>query len=357
MKGSRGNRWLALTAAVLLVLLLCGYAPKTEPEDQPEKLPGQIYLYGETHADDRCLEKELAIWGEFYADGMRDLFIEYPCYTAEYLNQWIHEDSDDILIQLYADMRGTAAHSENVLDFFRAIKTDYPETVFHGTDVGHSYNSTGARYLSELRKAGQADSEAFALAQTVIKQGMTYYSMREPDCVAYRENLMAENFIREFERLGGLSVMGIYGSIHTYPESMDYSGTVPSMAGQLAAHFGDSLHTKDLSLADPIRTDRIVVNGKEYEATYFGAQDLSGTGFPYTQREFWRLEDAYEDLKTCPLSGDVLPYHNYPMKVEIGQIFVIDYTGLDGQVMRLYYRSDGDVWNDLPTTTGFDPEG
>ena len=71
MKGSRGNRWLALTAAVLLALLLCAYTPKTEPEEQPEEEPGQIYLYGETHADDRCLEKELAIWGEFYADGMR----------------------------------------------------------------------------------------------------------------------------------------------------------------------------------------------------------------------------------------------------------------------------------------------
>ena len=105
-----------------------------------------------------------------------------------------------------------------------------------------------------------------------------------------------------------------------------------------------------------VRTDRIVVNGKEYEATYFGAQDLSGSGFPFTQREYWRLEGAYEDMKTCPLTGDVLPYHNYVMKVETGQVFVIDYTGLDGQVTRLYYRSDGDVWNGLPTTTGFEPK-
>ncbi len=347
------NRCCRLLFPLLCALLLCGFAPETEPEEPA----GQIYLYGEAHADDRCLEKELAIWGEFYADGMRDLFIEYPCYTAEYLNQWMHEDSDEILMQLYADLRGTMAHSENVLDFYRAIKTDYPETVFHGTDVGHSYSSTGARYLSELRKAGQADSEAFALAQTVVKQGMTYYSMGEPDSYVYRENLMAENFIREYERLGGISIMGIYGSMHTYPERMDYTGTVPSMAGQLAAHFGDALHTKDLSLADPVRTDRIVVNGKEYEATYFGAQDLSGTGFPFTQREYWRLEDAYEDMKTCPLTGDVLPYHNYVMKVETGQVFVIDYTGLEGQVTRLYYRSDGYVWNGLPSTQGFDPEG
>ena len=42
------------------------------------------------------------------------------------------------------------------------------------------------------------------------------------------------------------------------------------MAKQLAACYGEALHTKDLRYADPIRTDRIVVCGKEYEATYFG---------------------------------------------------------------------------------------
>lgn len=337
---------------LLCALILCACAPKGEPAEQT----GQIYLYGEAHSDERCLEKELAIWGEFYASGMRDLFVEHPCYTAEYLNAWMHADSDEILMRLYEDWSGTQAHSEKVLNFYREIKRSFPETVFHGTDVGHQYSSTGARYLSELRKAGRVESPEYELAQTAVQQGRSYYSKGEPDRYAYREDLMTENFIREYERLGGSSVMGIYGSMHTDPERLDFSETVPSMAAQLSARFGGALHTEDLTLADPVRTDRIVVNGKEYEATCFGTQDLSDSGLPYTQREYWRLENAYEDLKDCPLNGDVLPYNNYVMKVELGQVFVIDYTGLDGQVTRLFYRSDGYVWNGLSSTQGFDPE-
>lgn len=41
---------------LLCALLLCACAQKSKPEVQQ----GQIYLYGEKHADPKCLEKELA---------------------------------------------------------------------------------------------------------------------------------------------------------------------------------------------------------------------------------------------------------------------------------------------------------
>ena len=98
-----------------------------------------------------------------------------------------------------------------------------------------------------------------------------------------------------------------------------------------------------------IRTDKITVNGKDYEASYFGRQDISSWA-KAKKREFWRLENAYEDFKDKQTTGDVLPYNNYPMAIEEGQAFVIDYTERDDSVRRYYYISDGTVWQDMPST-------
>ena len=145
----------------------CGHCSQTKKIEMKQ---GQIYLYGEVHADVKCLEQELELWGELYANGTRDLFVEMPYYTAAYLNEWMHTESDDILDQLFQDLSGTQNHSQDVLDFYRQIKIDYPETVFHGTDIGHQYDSTGARYLAEMRAAGQSSSEDYALALENIEQ-------------------------------------------------------------------------------------------------------------------------------------------------------------------------------------------
>ena len=40
----------------------------------------------------------------------------------------------------------------------------------------------------------------------------------------------------------------------------------------------------------------------------------------------------------------------YPMVIEEKQIFVIDYTKTDGKVIRKYYRSNGHLWNNYPST-------
>ena len=98
----------------------------------------------------------------------------------------------------------------------------------------------------------------------------------------------------------------------------------------------------------------IELGGKAYTAQYFGAQNLKGIFEGYDYREFWRLENAYEDLKTLPKTGDVLPENNYPMPVENGQVFIIDYHMLDGTVNRMYYRCDGNLFgNGLLATEQF----
>jgi len=370
-----------LYAAALLLALLAGCAPSGEALASPTPLPletsttapaptgtpeptvvplevspvafagaGQIVLYGERHGDPALYATELALWQAYYDQGMRHLFIEYPYYTAEFLNLWMEAEDDTILNEVYRDWAGTAAQNEANRAFFQAIKEQCPETVFHGTDVGHQYQNTGARYMEYLRKNGQEDSPAYRLAKEVCEQGAWYYAGSDDE---YRENTMAENFIRAFEPLEGECVMGIYGAAHTDIDAMNYgSGTVPSMAGQLYQRYGDSLHTVDLCEL-PRRTDMLTVGGREYQAPYFGEQDISHFSDAYTSRAFWRLEGAYEDLKGRPKTGDMLPYDNYPTDVEVGQVFVLEYTRTDGAVERKYYRSDGNTWNGQPTTEEF----
>ncbi|MGL1893479.1 MAG: hypothetical protein OCD02_17715 [Spirochaetaceae bacterium] len=73
----------------------------------------------------------------------------------------------------------------------------------------------------------------------------------------------------------------------------------------------------------------------------------------YKYREFWRLEEAYEIFKKNEINADYLPYDNYPMLIEKGEIFVIDYTKTDGTKTRMFYRSDGNKWEDQLTTENF----
>lgn len=347
MKATKASIWAFVLVFVLAVSASAGSSAPTAQSGA-----GQIYLYGEAHGSEPVMDRELAIWQSYYQDdGMRHLFIEMPYYTAAFLNLWMQADTDTVLKAIYAEWKGTASHVLATYNFYKQIKETCPETIFHGTDVGHQYDTIGNWYLAYLESNGLQDSDAYPLAIEAIEQGTYFY---ENDDHAYRENKMAENFIRAFDALDGESIMGIYGSAHTELDAMDYAtGSVPGMAAQLHARYGDALHTEDLSWAAkeiaPERVDTITVGGKDYQASYFGVQDL--TGFRnYSHREFWRLEDAYDDMKDMPKAGDVLPYSNYPMTIETGQVFVIDMTETDGTVSRLYYRSDGNEWQGMPST-------
>lgn len=343
-------------ALIMMILVSCSAVNESVDAVSPsDKSSGQIYLYGEHHGIEKIMEKELELWGDYYhKENMRHLFIEYSYYAAELLNLWMKSDNDDILDELYEDWEGTAAYNPYTKEFYKKIKSEYPETIFHGTDVGHQYDTTGQRFLKYLEENNMENSEQYSLTQEAIEQGKYYYEHSDD---VYRENKMTENFIREFDKLKNESIMGIYGDAHTDFDAMDYiTNSVPSMAKQLKKRYGDNIHSEDLSwLAkdiEPLRADTITVNQKKYEASYFGKQDL--TGFKdFASREFWRLEKAYEDFKGNKKIRDVLPYDEYPMLIEEGQVFVIDYTKTDGSVNRAYYRSDGYIWNGLKSTEGF----
>lgn len=345
-----------LALLILSVLTACSNGSRIIDIDTSTNISGgQIYLYGEQHGEEKILRKELELWGQYYhEENMRHLFIEMPYFTAEFLNSWIQSESDVILEEVYEDWKGSPSYNPYVKEFYVKIKRDYPETIFHGTDLGHQYFTTGKRFLKYLEENNLVDTEKYELSQKSIEQGRYFYKHSDD---VYRENIMVENFIREFNELENKSIMGIYGGAHTDLNAMVYNdNSVPCMANQLREYYGDDIYSEDLIWLlkdiEPIRVDTITINGKNYEASYFGKMDL--TMFKdYKYREFWRLENAYEDFKDNKKIGDLLPYSNYPMLIETGQIFVIDYTKTDGSVSRSYYRSDGFIWNGLPTTEWF----
>lgn len=340
---------------VLLALLACSRIMiQKEQSAQAAQSVGTIYLYGEAHGVDKILDKEFELWQEYYNDqNMRHLFIELPYYTAEFLNVWMKSDSNEILDALYNDWRGTQAYNMDSKKFYEKIKKQCPETIFHGTDVGHQSDTTGKRFLEYLQNNGLEESEQYLRTKETIKQGEYFYGHSDDK---YRENKMVDNFIREFDKLNGENIMGIYGSAHTGLKAKNFTKSVPCMANQLKKHYGNNIYSEDLSglakAIDPKRVDTIKIGEKDYKASYFGKDDLKGFK-DYSYREFWRLENAYEDFSDRPKTKEVLPHDNYPMQIEKGQIFVIDYTKIDGSVIRKYYRDDGKMWNDMPSTVEF----
>lgn len=356
-----GGKFSVLSVLLLLAALFAFYVCAAEPEAETQPSSGQIYLLGEQHGVDAIFAEELQQWQTLYDEqGLRHLFVELPYYTAEFLNLWMQTpaDDDEILEEIYADWQGTALYDSSVRDFYRQIKAGCPETIFHGTDVGHQRTTTGQRFLEYLQANGQENSEAWRLAQECIEQGQKFYSVDLGD-TAYREEMMVQNFIREFDKLTNADVMGIYGGAHTW---IDYENDGSNnMATQLLARYGEALHSQDLTYlaaaaVEPERFDTLTVTGREYQAAYFGEQDLTNLSPEYRCRRFWRLEEAYSDFTDCPTNGDMLPYNNYPMQIEVGNVYLVEFETAGGEIIKLYYRADGNTWQGMPTTEGIEVE-
>ena len=313
---------------------------------------GSVLLLGEQHSVPAILDRELELWDALYHEqGARHLFVELPYYTGELLNAWMAQEDDTLLYTVFDALAGTAGGSARALQFYQRIKTQCPETVFHGTDVGHQYRELGAPYMARLREAGLDGSERYALAQQCFEQGKHYYTTGDE---VYRENAMVENFLRAYAGHEDEPVMGIYGSAHTGIGALSYTGETDSMATQLYAVLGDALRSEDLSpLAkeiEPYMSEEVAVGKRTYTAYYYGQESLSATFPQYRRREFWRLEGAYDDMAKAKKTGDVLPADNYPMRVEAGQVYMIDYLLTDGTTQRVFMRCDGDTWKDRLAT-------
>ncbi len=221
-----------LTITVITALVISGL---DKAQDVYPTEDTKIRLYGEAHGLKEYYDIEIGLWKDCYDEGYRALFLELPYFTAEFLNQWMQEDSDEIIDQIYEDIQGTQSGNEHYYEFFHEIKEQCPQTVFYGTDVGHQYDTTGSRYLKYLEDNGLAGSEDYRLAKECIDQGIEFHSddSGHDGKSTVRESYMVSNFIDAYSRCGTDKIMGIYGSYHT---SLD----VPDlMAGRLKAYYGD----------------------------------------------------------------------------------------------------------------------
>ena len=136
------------------------------------------YFFGEIHGSEAVCLKEFEIWNDFYNRGFRHLFLEIPYFYAQFLNLWINSEDDLILDELWADNEETAGNSDFDKEFFIKTKLFCPKTVFHGTDIGHSYDTTGKRYLETV----SPDSEEYRLASENAEQGRKYYEKWQEKC-------------------------------------------------------------------------------------------------------------------------------------------------------------------------------
>jgi hypothetical protein len=161
---------------------------------------------------------------------------------------------------------------------------------------------------------------------------------------------MVANFQRELATVGNADVVGFYGSAHTGLDSLDSTGRVPCMAKQLKSLPCFSLTSDDLSFL----AKEIVTATHRYRAFYYGRQDLRGFKND-SHRDYWQLENAYDDGKNAPKTGDLLPDNNDPMVVLPHQVYRIEYTLIDGSTTVRYSVSQCQVWDGLPVTENIEP--
>lgn len=245
MKNTKSRLTAMLAFGIVIIIVAAAFAMDAL-EPTTDVFPSEstvISLYGEAHGYKKCYDAEFEEWRKFYNEGCRNLFMELPYYSAEFLNVWMHEDSDELLERWFEEIEGTLSGNEYYKEFFLEIKDSCPDTVFYGTDVGHQYDTTGARYLKYLEDNGLEASENYTLAVECIRQGQEFYNddTENNGVSALRETYMVSNFIDAYTRCGGGKVMGIYGSYHTDPENPDL------MAGRLRAQYGDVISSVKVS--------------------------------------------------------------------------------------------------------------
>lgn len=226
--------------ALCTAILLSGCASVQKKSDT------RIYLLGEAHGSPAIMKFEEEQWENCYANGMRHLFIEFDYWTAKLLNVWMHEESDEILLVIYDSTEGNQIHIPEFLEFYRNIKANCPETVFHGIDIwgGPEIEDLpvwieAGMITEEESKILKADAEC---RNKFLKYETEYYSPW-----AIREPQMTLNFIREFDALpADEKIMGIFGNAHVCYER-EPNGHCESMRVQLEKHYGVKIECTDIT--------------------------------------------------------------------------------------------------------------
>jgi len=164
----------------------------------------EITLVGEVHHIKGIQDKELELYRDFYEKGGRHLFIERGYSMASYMNLIMHQEGS------FKSMLEDDPEAD--LDFYQAIKDNFPETIFHGIDA--ELSTIGEYWLKFLQENNFGTEEEYKTIIEVIEQGKKVHSLGFSKDV-YREEYMTKNFIREYKKVKGQPIFGIFGSAHT----------------------------------------------------------------------------------------------------------------------------------------------
>ncbi len=301
------------------------------------------YLFGEIHGSEIVNIKELEIWKNFYNCGLRHLFLEIPYFEAQFLNLWIKSEDDSVLDKLWIDNKGTAGNSVFDREFFIKIKISCPKTVFHGTDIGHAYNTTGKRYLESVLP----DSEEYRLALENIEQGRKYYEAWQKNSdenyiEAKREKEMEKNFIREFDSVNG-DIVGFYGEAHVFSEETGTFGIEENMCSKIKNHYAEkALFISELikNKINPLYKTKIFLNGKNYDVSCFG-----DVYTPFDKDceyiRFFKIENPENDFSKFSEKENYIPEALYPVSINNGDVFVIDSLKNGEKFLRQIFVCNG----------------
>lgn len=300
------------------------------------------YLLGEIHGSEAVCLKEFEIWKDFYNRGLRHLFLEIPYFEAQFLNLWIKSKDDSVLDELWIDNKGTAGNSVFDREFFIKIKLSCPKTIFHGTDIGHAYNTTGKRYLESILP----DSEEYRLALENIEQGRKYYeawkkTADEDYIEGDREKDMVKNFIREFDSVEG-DILGIYGEAHVFSEENGNFGINCNMCERIKKHYGDNIHIESnllKNLINPISRSKILIGGKNYGLSGFGKIFT-----PFDEScdyiEIYRVDNSGKDFDEYDRLNNFIPEALYPCALNKNDVFLINSIKNGECVLRQLFVCD-----------------
>ena len=333
---------------------------------------GTAHFYGELHGDPQLIAFQLARWGYYYENhGMRHLLMELPFFSAAFLNVWMQADDDSILDAWLADIRGTAMDVSYTRDFLVAIKANYPETVFHGTDVGHQQGQ-GVRFLAHLRSEGLEGTEIYE--QTLLNMAQGRRHRAEEGTHISRVTDKFDNIVEVLNSLPNENIMGaFFGIAHMslgYYDGLIAPGQL-TVAQRLVDQFGDQIQIRDITpyrvrpaaimLDEVVGTPvRITVEGIVFDAKYYGTDGPLEFAIGRFHRLFFRLDDGYEHFSEHERNGDFLPHHeNFLMPVGEDEVFLTLLRFMDGTELPLFYRTSQELFRGLPTTVGFavdDPE-
>lgn len=302
---------------------------------------GMLYFYGESHGVEVIMEKEFELWREFYSsNGMRHLFLEMSYSQAQFLNIWMTENDDSRL----DDLLKNNANSEATKNFFIKIKTECPETVFHGVDIGFANTAHAVNYRQYLEKNDLVDSIHYELNEDALKQQRHYVETYD---FSYRERMLEENIIREFNSLDNESVMGIFGAWHVNLDQITMNNqTFDSMGMMLSKKYEGRIHLESLVseiekalLVEPLNTEEIIIKNKSYLAEYYGKYENAHSKITLSL-EYWKVRDAYDDFKNATLTGEEVHAYEFPMVLEEQQIYIVVATFKDKSTQTLYIRTD-----------------